>query len=241
MKGCQPVCHALTTGAKRINIQLTMIVPVFPLPNVVLFPKTLLPLHIFEDRYRTMTREALAGDGRIAIALLREGWEKDYRDNPAIHKVACLGKIETYEELEGGRYNIVLVGIRRVRLIREIQQAPYRRAEVEPMLERCGDESAVAVAGRRNHLGGLFTRFTELMTEGQYRAGDLVPQLDFEGLVNVVASTLNLPADDKQALLEIDDIVKRCDSLIPLLQRQLESLVVVRQFQHIKPEDPNRN
>jgi Lon protease-like protein len=233
--------HALTAGAKRNNILLIMIVPVFPLPNVVLFPKTLLPLHIFEERYRTMTREALAGDGRIVIALLREGWEKDYRDNPAIHKVACLGKIETYEELEGGRYNIVLVGIRRVRLIREIQQAPYRRAEVEPMVERCGDESAVAVTGRRNHLGALFTRFTELMTDGQYHAGDLVPQLDFESLVNVVASTLNLPVDDKQALLEMDDIVKRCDRLLPLLQRQLESLVVVRQFEHIKPQDPNRN
>jgi Lon protease-like protein len=133
----------LTAAPKRNNIQLTMIVPVFPLPDVVLFPKTLLPLHIFEDRYRTMTREAIAGDGRIAIALLRDGWEKDYHDNPAIHKVACLGKIETYEELEGGRYNIVLVGIRRVRLVREVQQAPYRRAEIEPIIERCGDEKAV--------------------------------------------------------------------------------------------------
>jgi len=233
--------RALTAAPKRNNIQLTMIVPVFPLPDVVLFPKTLLPLHIFEDRYRTMTREAIAGDGRIAIALLRDGWEKDYHDSPAIHKVACLGKIETYEELEGGRYNIVLVGIRRVRLLREVQQAPYRRAEIEPIIERCGDEKAEAVTGRRNRLGALFTRFTELMTDGKYRAGDLVPQLDFEGLVNVVASTLNLPADDKQALLEIDDIVRRCDSLLPLLQRQLESLVVVRQFQHIKPEDPNKN
>lgn len=109
------------------------------------------------------------------------------------------------------------------------------------MVEQCGDESAVAVTGRRNRLGALFTRFTELMTDGQYHAGDLVPQLDFEGLVNVVASTLNLPADDKQALLEIDDIIKRCDRLIPLIQRQLESLVVVRQFEHIKPQDPNRN
>jgi Lon protease-like protein len=241
LSGLQPFCDALTAGTKRHKILLTMIVPVFPLPNVVLFPKTLLPLHIFEDRYRTMTREALAGDGRIVIALLREGWEKDYRDSPAVHKVACLGKIETYEELEGGRYNIVLIGIRRVRLVREVQQAPYRRAEVEPLVECCSDEGAAVVAARRNRLGALFTRFTELMTDGQYRAGDLVPQLDFEGLVNVVASTLNLPADDKQALLEIDDIVKRCDSLIPLLQRQLESLVIVRQFEHIKPEDPNRN
>ncbi len=74
-----------------------MIVPIFPLPNVVLFPNTLMPLHIFEERYRTLTREVLAGDGQLAIALLREGWETNYDGNPAVHDVACLGKIETCE------------------------------------------------------------------------------------------------------------------------------------------------
>ena len=231
----------MNCASKQNNILVTMIVPVFPLPNVVLFPKTLLPLHIFEERYRTMTREAIAGDGVIAIALLCEGWEQDYYRSPALHSIACLGKIETYEELEGGKYNVVLVGIRRVRLIREVQQTPYRRAEVLTLHERCSDEKAAEVVRRRNHLGGLFMRFTELMTHGKYRAGDLVPQLDFESLVNVVASTLNLEPDDKQALLEIDDVVTRCDSVIPSLQRHLESLILVRQFEHIKPEDPNRN
>ncbi len=231
----------LKWGGKQNMILVTMNVPIFPLPNVVLFPKTLLPLHIFEGRYRTMTREAIAGDGRIAIALLREGWERHYHRNPAVYDIACLGKIETYEELEGGRYNIVVVGVRRVRLIREVQHAPYRRAEVLALQERCGDERAAEVVCRRNHLGGLFTRFTELMTRGKYRAGDLVPQLDFESLVNVIASTLNLAPDDKQALLEIDDIVQRCDRLIPSLQRQLESLILVRRYERIKPEDPNRN
>ncbi|PYV01114.1 MAG: Lon family ATP-dependent protease, partial [Acidobacteria bacterium] len=83
-----------------------MIVPIFPLPNVVLFPKTLLPLHIFEDRYRTMTREVIAGDRRLAMVLLREGWESNYYETPAVHDIACLGNIESYEELEDGKYNI---------------------------------------------------------------------------------------------------------------------------------------
>jgi len=232
----------LTAGPIQHNIrELAMIVPIFPLPNVVLFPKTLLPLHIFEERYRAMTREALAGDRQIAMVLLREGWETKYYENPAIHDVACLGKIETYEELEEGKYNIVLSGIHRVRLIREIQHSPYRLAEVEALLDEDCDDQSSDVIRRRNHIGGLFTRFTELATAGKYRAVELVPQLNFEALVNMVASTLNLPVEEKQLLLEMDEVVERCDALIPILQRQLEALILVRTFEHIKPEDPSKN
>jgi Lon protease-like protein len=218
-----------------------MIVPIFPLPNAVLFPKTLLPLHIFEERYRTLTREAIAGDGRIAIVLLREGWEANYEHNPAVHEVACVGKIENYEELEEGKYNIVLAGLQRVRLLREVQQSPYRLAEVEPLEDSSNDDEVSDIIRRRNQLGGLFTRFTELATAGKYRSVELVPQLNFESLVNMVAATLNLPIEDKQVLLEIDDVAQRCDVLIPVLRRQLESLVVVRNYEHLKPEDPTRN
>jgi Lon protease-like protein len=218
-----------------------MIVPIFPLPNVVLFPKTLMPLHIFEERYRTMTREALQGDGHIALVLLREGWESDYKSNPSVHGVACLGKIETYEELDDGKYDIVLAGVQRVRLIREVQHSPYRLAEVEPIADLACDDSSEEVIRRRNHLGGLFTRFTELASKGAHRAADLVPQINFEALVNLVASTSNMPAEEKQFLLEIDDITRRCDILIPFLQRQLETLIIVRRFERLKPQDPSRN
>jgi len=218
-----------------------MIVPILPLPNVVLFPKTLMPLHIFEERYRTMTREVLAADGQIAMVLLREGWEASYEKNPAVHDVACLGKIETYDELEGGKYDIIMAGLHRVRLIREIRHSPYRLAEVEDLEDLSCDDSSPEVIRRRNHIGGLFTRFTELATGGKHREVELVPQLNFEVLVNMVASTLNLPAQEKQFLLEIDDITQRCDILIPVLQRQLETLILVRRFENIKPEDPSRN
>jgi Lon protease-like protein len=218
-----------------------MIVPIFPLPNVVLFPRTLIPLHIFEERYRKMTREAIAGDRKIAIVLLREGWEGEYYRKPPVHDIACLGHIEKYEEIEEGKFNIVLAGLHRVRLIREVQHTPYRLAEVEKMDDVGGDDQHPEVIRRRNHIAGLFTRFTELATRGEYRAVELVPQLDFEGLVNMVASTLSLEAARKQRLLEIDDLTQRCDELIPMLQRQLESLILVRNFEHLKPEDPRRN
>jgi uncharacterized protein len=218
-----------------------MIVPLFPLPNVVLFPKTPVPLYIFEERYRTMVREALTGNGELVIALLREGLEANYTGVSAVHDIACLGKIETYEELEDGKYNIVVVGIHRVRLIREVQHSPYRLVEVEKLEDSTYNERAEEITSRHSHLGGLFARFTELATGVRQRALELMPRLDFESLVNMVAMTLNLPIEQKQALLEIGEAYLRCDMLIPILQQQLETLAMVRKFEHIKPDNPHLN
>jgi len=218
-----------------------MIVPLFPLPNVVLFPKTPVPLYIFEERYRTMVREAIAGNGELVIALLRAGSESNYSSVSAVHDVACLGKIETYEELEDGKFNIVVVGIHRVRFVREVQHSPYRLVEVEKMEEASYDERSPDIIRRHNHLASLFARFTELATGVKQHALELMPQLDFESLVNMVAMTLNLPIEQKQELLELDDASRRCDVLIPVLQQQLETLVLVRRFEHIKPENPHFN
>lgn len=218
-----------------------MIVPLFPLPNVVLFPKTPVPLYIFEERYRTMIRETLAGNGQLVIALLRGDPPSSHQGISAVHDVACLGKIETYEELEDGKYNIVVVGIHRVRFIREIRHSPYRLVEVEKLEDAACDEHSVDILRRHNHLGSLFARFTELATGAKQQAMEIMPQLDFESLVNMVAMTLNLPIEEKQALLEINETSRRCDMLIPVLQQQLETLVLVRKFEHLKPESPHLN
>jgi hypothetical protein len=218
-----------------------MIVPLFPLPNVVLFPKTPMPLYIFEERYRTMVKEALEGNGELVIALLRTGSESGYAGASAVHEIACLGKIETYEELKDGKYNIVVVGTHRVRVIREVQHSPYQLVEVEKMEAPASTEQPEELARRHNHLAGLFARFTELATGAKQRATELMPQMDFESLVNMVAMTLNLAIEQKQALLEIGDLSRRCDMLIPILQQQLETLMMVRRFEHIKPEHPHLN
>ena len=218
-----------------------MIIPLFPLPNVVLFPKTPMPLYIFEERYRTMVKEALAGNGELVIALLRTGPESGYSSLSAVHDIACLGKIESYEELEDGKYNIVVIGVHRVRILREVQHSPYRLVEVERLNDGVSDERSSGVVERQNHLGGLFARFTELATGVRQQVLELMPQLDFESLVNMVAMTLNLAIEQKQALLEVGDTSQRCDMLIPVLQQQLETLVLVRRFEHIKPENPHFN
>src|SRR5450432_4083147 len=85
-------------------------VPLFPLPNVVLFPRAVLPLHIFEDRYKAMTADVLAGERYIAMALLQTGWEKNYHRRPEIDPVLCVGKILSLEKLPDGKYNLLLQG-----------------------------------------------------------------------------------------------------------------------------------
>src|SRR5262245_53659368 len=106
--------------------------PVFPLPNVVLFPHVALPLHIFEPRYREMIADALEGERLIAMALLKPGWEELYEEKPAIHEMVCLGRITAEESLEDGKYNIVLTGLTRALVVEEPEtELLYRMAKLE--------------------------------------------------------------------------------------------------------------
>jgi Lon protease-like protein len=105
-------------------------VGLFPLPDVVFFPETLLPLHVFEPRYRRLVADALAADGRLAVVKLRPGWEKNYEGRPPVHAVAGLGEIVQAESLADGRYNILLYGLARIRIEgeEEAPDLPYRVA-----------------------------------------------------------------------------------------------------------------
>ena len=188
-----------------------------------------------------MIREAIAGNGELVIALMREGLELRQTGISAVHNIACLGKIESYEELDDGKYNIVVVGLQRVRLRRIVEHSPYRLVEVEMLEDVENSENSEEIVQKQNRLGRLFTEFTELAAGMQPQAADLMPQLDFEALVNMVAMTLNLPFEQKQILLETDAPSLRCDMLIPILQQQLEALVIVRRYEHIKPENPGLN
>jgi Lon protease-like protein len=104
----------------------------FPLPNLVLYPHVMQPLHIFEDRYREMLEDALVSDRLIAMALLEPGWEDDYESRPPIASVACLGKVVAHHRLEDGHYNVLLMGLERVRIVKELEPLrSFRQARVE--------------------------------------------------------------------------------------------------------------
>src|SRR5260370_38632494 len=110
--------------------------PLFPLPNVVLFPNVFLPLHIFEPRYREMVADAVASDRMIGMVLLRPGWDRDYEGTPPVYPLGCSGVITHVEALADGRFNIVLRGLERFRIVEEDRTRGYRRAIVGPGFER---------------------------------------------------------------------------------------------------------
>ena len=112
----------------------------FPLPNLVLFPHVAQPLHVFELRYRQLMADALEDDRLVTMALLRPGWEEDYHNSPPIHPVVCVGQITQEERLTDGRYNFVLQGLSRARIVEELTtDRLYRMANVELLEEEPAD------------------------------------------------------------------------------------------------------
>src|SRR4249920_2594885 len=122
---------------------LPHLIPLFPLPNVVLFPQMPLPLHIFEPRYRKMVDDALGTHHVIGMALLQPGWEPDYQGRPPVYRIGCAGRIEQCEPLEQGRYNILLRGLGRFRIVEEQDGEPYRLAAVEALPDGVGDSASL--------------------------------------------------------------------------------------------------
>jgi len=121
---------------EALTIDFTRPIPLFPLPNCALLPHATVPLHIFEQRYRQMTREALDSRGLIAMAVFEsERWKHNYKGNPPLRDYVCVGHIVQHQQLDDGRYNILLQGVCRAKIVREIHdgETGYRRAELEPI------------------------------------------------------------------------------------------------------------
>ena len=189
------------------------IIPIFPLPNVVLFPSVFLPLHIFEDRYRQMLTEVLQGDRIIGIVLVR-GERDDIEEPPPVHPVGCAGLVSHAEPLPDGRSNISLRGLQRFRIDQEEHSRSYRRAQITPLPEISSEASALELSQTRTRLETLLAG--RLETD----SGEIMVQSDMgdEDLVNTLAQYLDLDPLEKQALLQFDDLVSRSRALIELLE-----------------------
>jgi Lon protease-like protein len=189
-------------------------IPIFPLPNAVLFPNVFLPLHIFEPRYRTMVTDALAGDRIIGMVLLRPGYESDYEGRPPVYRVGCAGVITHSEQHPDGRFDIVLRGIEKFRITGEDASKPYRLAHVEPLAEYVAEQDRTAVRQHRQRLETLLAAAVERSGSGP----KFPPAVPDEDLVNALAQYLGLEPIERQALLEREGIVARCRALIELLE-----------------------
>jgi Lon protease-like protein len=190
-------------------------VRLFPLPNLVFFPGVMQPLHIFEPRYRQMTADALAGDRVIALVLPRSGWEKDYAGKPALYPVACAGRIVADQKLADGRFNILLRGLSRVRIIEEVPQPKlYRVARVEALDEvACPD--AAEEAAWRQRLRAQAPDWFQGPSDVRDRLLEVLNgDLGLGALCDLIAFALPLDAEFKQTLLEELDVTRRLDRLL---------------------------
>lgn len=193
--------------------------PVFPLPNVVVFPKTYLPLHIFEARYREMVTEAVAGGQCIGMALLKEGWEDDYYGNPPIFDIGCVGRLVSVQPLPDGRFNILLQGVSRFEICEQFFEKSYRQARVRLK----PNEGAVSLEpATRAALVRLLDTSLGSSDDGHQWEGLLRQAVDDETLVNSLAGYLDLTPVEKQFLMEADSLHQRARRLHDLLEFRLQ-------------------
>ncbi len=212
--------------------------PIFPLPDVVFFPRTVLPLHIFEPRYRQMVGDALEGNRQIGMALLQPGWGSTQDQSPKVFNVGGMGLITQHEHLEEGRYNILLSGRHRYRIVEFVRETPYRVARVELLQEVMPSSQEMNEISTQLVLG--FRELNEANTQPGLEA-DVIEKLDFPTLVNSVCSSLNFSVFDQQQLLEMNSVKARATSILDILERQIARERVLSKFRHIQPEDPNVN
>jgi Lon protease-like protein len=184
-------------------------ISIFPLPGALLYPGLALPLHIFEPRYRAMVKDALARDRRIGMIQPQKPVE-----GAPLYAVGCLGKIGEVEALDDGGFNIVLEGLSRFRVLRELDVVtPFRQIEAELLAE--DDDAALAPVERAS-----FEREARRFADAQGYAvdWDSVARLDDLSLINGVSQIAPFDAAAKQALLETNSLGERCELLVQLMQ-----------------------
>jgi Lon protease-like protein len=194
-------------------VSRTFRVPLFQLPGAILFPRSQLPLHIFEPRYREMVKDAIDGPGRIAMI---QPHRLDDDNQAPLYSVGCVGELVGVEELDDGRYNIVLLGANRFRLVRETDLGTaYRCAEVD--IEVFNDEEPAPLEMIQR---AEVEREARKLGDAMGLAVDwaAVARLDDEMLVNAIAQVAPFDVGAKQALLEQATLAGRADLLVQLMQ-----------------------
>ncbi len=202
----------------------------FPLPNLVLFPHTILPLHIFEPRYRQMTEDALADDRQVTIVQIRPMvGGTPWTEPTPIKDVGCLGRIIQHERLPDGRFHLLLLGCKRVRLVRELASPRlYRIAEATILEDR---EGANDLDSHRKELLDLFLLVFQQAHELETDLSHVLnSDLPLGGLCDVIAHALELPTPLKQSLLEETRVDRRVTTLKSVLRQSLAQTPESRPF-----------
>jgi Lon protease-like protein len=207
-----------------IQVNFGRPMPVFPLDQVTLLPQQVLPLHIFEPRYRQMVTDALDASGQIAMAVFDgRDWKQQYHGRPPIRPAVCIGHIAQHEKLADGRYNIILRGVCRARVIKELAPRDarlYREAMLEPIgLEQ--DETptlrALRVSIERDLDAGSLARLADGATLLEYVRDDDIPTA---ALLELISFTLVKDREKRYRLLEEGD----ADARAELVRREIAEI-----------------
>jgi len=204
---------AASAIGSAVHLSRTLRIPIFPLPGAILFPRSQLPLHIFEPRYREMVRDTIDGDGRIGMI---QPHRVDDDNQAPLYAVGCVGEVVSIEELDDGRFNIVLLGTNRFRYIRDIDHdTNYRCAEVD--ISAFADEEPPPLSlAERAEVEREARRLGDAL--GLAVDWDAVSRLDDEMLVNAIAQVAPFDVGAKQALLEQATLTARSDLVVQLMQ-----------------------
>ena len=197
-------------------------VPVLPLPGLVLFPHAMIPLHIFELRYRTMVRDALSGERLIAMALLKPGWERDYHGSPEFFGLGCLARFEEVHWLPNDCYELKVAGLARARIQRVTSEYPYRAARLQLLPQEPYSEDDPLIHLEKRALLATFMRWRSAATSPQEGEPPSLPEdLAYEPLVNGMCMFAEAGPLEKLELLELDSVIERGRRVRELIERRL--------------------
>lgn len=212
--------------------------PIFPLPNVVFFPKTLLPLHIFEERYKQMVRDVLEKERIICMVLMKGEDEQDLSGRPAIHNIGTVGYIEEVDELADGKFNIILNGLVKVK-INEIEVAtPYRQAHLDITPDTVKEWKAEE---ERDKMLQQFRQIADAL-EGEFPYREIEQSdVSLEVLTNLLTTWLPIPDSEKQKLLELDDLAIRSEIVREYLKQEIDDFSFLQDLEIQLPGDPRWN
>ena len=210
------------------SAELTTI-PLFPLENVVLFPRAQVSLHIFEPRYRLMTHAALESDRRIGMAVVRPEDIEHIAANPPLFDVGCAGEIQRAEELADGRINILLAGTQRFRIEREDEpdeERLYRVGHVRALTDDFDDQDRPRVLELRGDVHELMRELLAIVAPSRVEMFEQQPivRSDDEVFVNTLSQSIDFAASEKQALLEANTVRERYERLADFMRFRLAEL-----------------
>lgn len=193
----------------------------FPLPGLVLFPHVMQPLHIFESRYCDLLEAAVADDRLITMATLEPGWEDNYEGRPPIYPMACLGRVNVHHRLPDGGYNLLLLGLRRVRIVRELPPSkPYREAQAEICDDLYPASEAAARVEVQKRLRGAFVRVLPNLPEAHEQLDQLLSSdIPLGVLTDVISYMVDIDLGEKESLLAETNVLRRATWLVDRLNR----------------------